>query len=213
MAIRLVIADDHPIVLAGMHEILSGEADFHIVATCSNADQTLDAVRRFQPEVLLLDLTMPHKDGLAVLRELSDAHSPTKVIVFSATLNSDKAVAAMALGARCLLYKDVEFPVLLKSIRQVARGETWVDPHLSTKMVETILSDPSARRRALTASLTPREHQLVRLVVDGLRNKEIAGQLGIQEGSVKSHLFRVYQKLGVTNRVELVLHAQLSGLT
>lgn len=213
MPICLAIVDDHPLLLSGLRQSLEQAKDMQVVAACRDGEEALEAVRRFYPEVMLLDLVMPKKDGLCVLRELRDAHDSVKVIVLTGVVDDKKAVEAMILGARGLLPKHADVSILLQCIRRVAAGSTWIDNDMSARMVEKLVHDASTSSQAKDAELTPREHELVRLVASGLRNKEIAGRLSIHEGTVKAHLFHVYQKLGVTSRVELVLRARENGLT
>jgi DNA-binding NarL/FixJ family response regulator len=207
MAIRLVLADDHPVVLAGLEQLLALEDDFAIVAKCTNGDQALRAVRGHRPDVLVLDLQMPGNDGLAVLGELAEARLPTRVVILTATLDEDDVLEAVRLGVRGLILKDMAPRLLVECIRAVAAGREWLDQGSLSQALNRLMRREAGVQEA-AGLLTPRELAVVHLVAKGLRNKEIARQLAITEGTVKIHLHNVYQKVGVDSRIGLTLWAQ-----
>lgn len=213
MPIRLVLADDHPVVLDGLSLLCSNAQDMTVLARCVKGDEALEAVRRFNPDVLILDLAMPGKDGLTVLRELRDEKRDTKVVVLTAAISDEQMIAAMRLGVRGVVLKELAPSLLLQCVRRVAAGGQWLETQSTGRMVDALLRNEAEGRPAKPAvALTARERELVRLVVSGMRNKEIGERLSINEGTVKAHLYNVYQKLGVTSRVQMAMRAKAEGL-
>jgi two-component system, NarL family, nitrate/nitrite response regulator NarL len=211
MPIRLVLADDHPIVLDGLENLFRLEPNFLVVARCRNGEEALAAVRRHQPDVLILDIRMPGKDGLTVLRELHREQLPTKVVLLAATLEEAEALDALRLGVRGMLLKELAPQMVVRCVRKVHAGEQWIETNAFGRALHTLL-EREAGERAAAGVLTPREIEMVRMVARGLRNKEMSEQLAIREGTVKIHLHHIYRKLKVENRVELTLYAQAKKL-
>ena len=211
MPIRLVLADDHPIVLDGLEKVFRLEPDLEVVARCVNGEEALEAVRRHRPDILLLDLRMPRKDGLAVLETLRESKLPTKVVLLAAAVDRREVLEALRLGVRGIVLKELAPRLLVECVRKVHAGEQWIEKRSFTGALETLLQREAGAREA-AAVLTPREIEIVRMVASGLRNKQMAERLFITEGTVKIHLHHIYQKLKVQNRVELTLYAQARGL-
>ncbi len=212
MSIRLVIADDHPIVLDGLEGLFKLESDLEVVARCVDAEETMQALRLHRPDVLLLDMHMPRGEGLRVLAQMRDEGLTTLPVILAASLDDAEVVAALRLGARGIVLKEVASQQVVQCVRKVHAGEQWVEPRASGRAME-IMRRREAGSRETAKVLTPREIELVRLVAGGLRNKEIAERVHITEGTVKIHLHNIYRKLEVQSRVELVLYAQANGLT
>ena len=211
MTVHLVLADDHPIVLDGLESLFRLEPDFQVVARCINGEETLVAVRRHRPDILILDLRMPRGDGLEILRTLRREKLPTKVVLLAAALEEDEILDALRLGVRGVVLKELAPQLLVECVRKVHAGEQWLEKQLSSRVLETLLRR-EAGGRAASSVLTPREIEIVRMVASGLRNRELARRLGVTEGTVKIHLHNIYKKLKVQSRVELVLHAQSNKL-
>jgi DNA-binding NarL/FixJ family response regulator len=209
--IRLVLADDHPIVLDGLENLFRLQPNFQVVARCLNGEETLAAVRRHRPDVLLLDIHMPGKDGLTVLRELQREKLPTKTVLLAAVLEEGEALDALRLGVRGMLLKELAPQMVVRCVRKVHLGEQWIETHAFGCALHTLLQREAGEREAVRV-LTPREGELLRMVARGLRNKEMSERLGIGEGTVKMHLHHVYRKLKVKNRVQLILYAQSKKL-
>ena len=207
MPIRLVLADDHPVVLTGLEQLLALEDDFVVLARCADGEEALRVVREHRPDVLVLDLHMPVKDGLAVLRELHGERLPARVVILTASLGTHDVLEAIRLGARGVVLKDMAPDLLVRCIRTVHAGGQWLERGLATAALNRLLEGEASARRAADL-LTPRELELVRMVARGLRNKEIARELDITEGTVKIHLHNIYRKVGVDSRVALTLYAQ-----
>lgn len=211
MAIRLVLADDHPIILSGLEQLFRLEGDFEVVARCTDGEQAIRAVLAHRPDILVLDLGMPVKDGLTVLREMKAADVPTRAVVLTASLDEDDLLEAVQLGARGFLLKGLAPELVVKCVRKVHAGEQWLERGLLVRATEKV-SRREAGAREAGKVLTPRELEIVRMVALGLRNKAIAEALSITEGTVKIHLHNIYEKLGVDGRLALVLYAQNKGL-
>lgn len=211
MPIRLVLADDHPIVLDGLENLFRLEPDFRVVARCVNGEECLAAVRRYEPDVLILDIRMPRYDGLTVLRELSREKHPTKVVLLAAALEEEEVLEALRLGVRGMLLKELAPQMVVQCVRKVHAGGQWVEKQAFGRALDTLLRREAGEREAASV-LTPREIEMVGMVARGLRNKEMSQRLSISEGTVKIHLHNIYRKLKVENRVELILYAQAKRL-
>lgn len=211
MSIRLVLADDHPIVLDGLETLFRLEPDFEIAARCVNGEETLVAVRLHRPDVLLLDIHMPRKNGMAVLRELQREKLATKVVLLAAVLEEEEVLEALRLGVRGMVLKELAPQMVVQCVRKVYAGERWLEKHAVTRLVDSLLRREAGEREAANL-LTPREIEMVSMVARGLRNKEMSERLSISEGTVKIHLHHIYRKLKVENRVELILYAQSKRL-
>ena len=209
--IRLVLVDDHPIILQGLQRLFEQEADIEVVRTCTKIDEAVDAVRAFAPDVLVLDLKMQDGHGLDVMRALKAEGRGCPTVVLTAAMQGDELTDAMALGVAGIVLKESPPASVVDCVRDVHRGERRIDLETLTRAVEHRRPRPHVSGER-TPPLTPRETEIVRLVAQGLRNKELAQRLSITEGTVKIHLHNIYDKLGVDGRLELVLSAQQKGL-
>ena len=203
--IRIVIADDHPIFRHGLRRLLESEPGMQVVAEASDAWQAVELSRQHLPDVLLLDLLMPNGGGMATLRELGRDSIPTRVVLLTAAIDRAEQLNAVQLGVRGIVTKETATTVLLDCIRTVVAGELWVDRDAVRDMAAALQLHP-ARRRPGTG-LTARELDIVAAIVDGASNREIAGQCGLSEQTVKNHLQRIFDKLGVSTRLELASYA------
>ncbi len=211
MPIGLVLADDHPIVLDGLEQLFRLERDFKVLARCRDGDETLQAVRKYRPDVLILDIRMPGRSGLAVLREMKREKLPTRVVLLTAAIDENEALEAIRLRVSGVVLKEMAPQLLVKCVRKVHAGGQWIEKRSFGRALETLLQREAGARQ-IAGLLTPREMEIVRLVASGLHNKEIAGNLLISEGTVKIHLHHIYEKLHVDGRLELTLYAQDKGL-
>lgn len=207
MTIRLVLADDHPLVLEGIARLIEHEPDLAVAARCGDGEAVLAAVREHQPDVLVLDLHMPRLSGMEVLRQAAAEGLSLRVVLLTAEIAEEALFEAVRLGVRGVMLKDMASDQLVRCIRAVHAGGQWLEHHLTGWTFERLLAREAARQKS-TKILTAREIELVRLVSEGLRNKEVAYRLGITEGTVKIHLHRIYEKLGVSSRVELANYAR-----
>jgi DNA-binding NarL/FixJ family response regulator len=211
MPITLVLADDHPVVLAGLEQLLAVEGGFAVLARCSDGAAAVAAVHAHRPDLVVLDLKMPTMDGLAALRALRDAALPTRPVILTASLGDRDVLEAVRLGARGVVLKEMAPSLLVECLRTVHAGGRWLEEGTVADALGRLRAREAAGREA-ARRLTPRELEVVQLVAAGRRNKEIARELAITEGTVKIHLSRVYEKLGVDNRVALTRWAQAHGL-
>jgi len=211
MPIRLVLADDHPIVLDGLEQLFRLEPDFSVVARCRDGEEALSALRAFRPDVLVLDIRMPGCDGLQVLRALQAESLPTRVVLLTAALEEEHLVEALQLGVGGIVLKEMAPRLLVDAVREVHAGGRWLDKVSSNRALERLHRRDVEGLEAVP-TLTPRELEIVRMVARGLRNRSIAEQLFISEGTVKIHLHNIYQKLAVSGRLELAVHARSKGL-
>jgi DNA-binding NarL/FixJ family response regulator len=210
MSIRVVLADDHPVVLEGLEQLFRLEPDITVVGRASNGAETLDVVRKSRPDVLVLDLRMPKLDGVGVVRELQGEDLPTRIVVLTG-IDGDQIQEAIELGVSGVVLKDMAAELLVRAVRQVHAGGTWIERNAATKTVNRLLQRDVATRE-ITAKLTPREIEVARMIAKGLPNKAVADQLRISEGTTKLHLHHVYAKLGLDGRMALARYLQSRGL-
>ena len=210
--VRLVIADDHPIFRDGLRRLLESEADFKVLGEASDGAEAVKLVRQLKPDILLLDLAMPKHPGLEALRDLSTPGNTTqvRVILLTAAAEKTQIVEALQLGARGIVLKDSATQLLLKAIQTVMAGEYWVGRESVSNLVQylrTLMQSSHDEARQRKFGLTPRELEIVSAVVAGFSNKEIAEYFKISEDTVKHHLSNIFDKLGVSTRLELALFA------
>jgi DNA-binding NarL/FixJ family response regulator len=209
--IRLVLADDHAIVLHGLKRLFEGHPDFRVVECCVDGEGAVEAARDESCDVLVLDLRMPGRTGLDVLKTLAAEKRRCRTILLTAAISDDDVVEAVRLGAWGVVLKESSPETLLECVRRVFRGEQWIDRETMTRAFGHAMQREAAMREA-SRILTPREIEIVRMIAQGLRNRVIAERLSISEGTVKIHLHNVYEKLGIDGRLELMLYAQDKGL-
>ena len=209
--IRLVLADDHPIVLDGLEQLFSTEPDLEVVARATSAEGALRALEEFRPDVMVLDLAMPGLDGLWVMEQAFERKMPSRIVLLTAHLDEAKLLEAVRLNVSGVVLKEMAPRLLVECVRKVHAGEKWLEKHSVARAMDRMVKRESELQR-LTRLLTPRELEIVRLAAEGLRNREIAERLTITEGTVKIHLHNIYEKLGVTGRPQLILYATREGL-
>src|SRR5689334_22309893 len=213
--IRIVVADDHPIFRDGLCKLLALEEDFQVVAQASDGREVLDVLQQYEPDILLLDLKMPGLDGLGTLQRLQAARNRTRVIVLTASDDKNEFVQAMKLGTSGIVLKQTATDLLIKSIRKVHAGEIWLDSHTTAAVIRQFVSadevpppqQAAAPRERERSPLSQREREIVALVAQGFKNKEMAEKMFISEQTVKNHLHNIFDKLGVSDRMELALYA------
>ena len=212
MSVRIVIADDHPVVRRGLAQFIADEEGLEIVAECADGASALEAVARHAPDVLIVDLRMPVMTGLEVLRRLQATPSPPAAVILAGNMSDDEVVEAMRNGAKGVVLKEMAPALLVACIRKVAAGGTWLEKEAVGRALEKLLRQDRSLEK-VREILTPREIEIVRMAAAGLANREIGEKLFITEGTVKTHLHSVYEKLGVKGRVQLANYAQEKGLT
>lgn len=209
--IRVIITDDHPLVLNGLDHLLREYPEFEVVARCSSGKEALEAVRSHRPDILVLDLLMPGMDGLEVARELHRTGEMPYVVLLTAQLHEDQLIEALHLGVRGFILKEMATRFLVACLRRVHEGGQWLEKDSASRAMAKLVRR-EAKGREIATLLTPREIEVVRMVAKGLTNKEIAAQLSIADGTVKIHLHNVYEKVKINRRAELVRFADEYGL-
>ncbi len=208
--VRILVADDHPIFRDGLRKLLEAEKDFEVVGEASDGGEAIEMAQQLKPDVLLLDLAMPRVPGLEALRLLGNSVETIKVILLTAAIERDQIVDALHHGVRGVVLKESATELLLKSIRCVMEGQYWVGRESVSDLVRivrdlTAIPEQGARKKSY--SLTPRELDIISAIVAGYTNKDIAEKFSIAEQTVKHHLGNIFDKLGVSNRLELALFA------
>jgi len=200
--IQIVVADDHPIVREGIVANLKPQRDMKVVAEGNDGVEALALIKKYLPDVVLLDLRMPRMDGLEVVTEVNALHLPTKVIVMTTFENQEDIQRSIKAGARAYLLKDCSHDILVEAIRRVYLGEVFLLPQMAQKLVD----------RMQEPQLSPRELEVLQSLASGRSNKEIGVQLFISEGTVKTHVASLLAKLGVAGRTSAVREAVHRGL-
>jgi NarL family two-component system response regulator LiaR len=208
--IRIVVADDHPVVRDGLVAILSAQRDFAVVGEAGTGEEAVRLATEQRADVLLLDLEMPHMDGVEVLQRLRERHSDVRVIVFTAFDADERILAAVRAGAKGYLLKGVPRDEIFEAVRVVHAGNSLLQPVVASRLLRQMSEEDSAAQGI--RSLTTRELEVLRLVMRGLQNKEIANELVVTERTVKFHVSSILMKLGAGNRTEAVAIATRHGL-
>lgn len=215
--IRIVLVDDHPIVREGLRKLLELEDDIAVVGEAENGRQALDVIEETNPDVLLLDLKMPGMDGITALQTLQHSPRKTRIIILTASEDKNEWVAAMKLGCSGIVVKQTQPDLIVKSIRKVHAGEIWLDSHTTAAVMRQFASPQdqlaaNGKGGRERSPLSTREREIVALVAQGYKNKEMAEKMFISEQTVKNHLHNIFDKLGVSDRLELALYAIHKGL-
>lgn len=203
--IRLVLVDDHVIFRQSLSEILKTQPDLQLVGDAGSLSEAEALLADRKPDVLLLDLRLPGEYGLDLLRRMQAVSPETRTLVLTGSDEPPDVVEAMRLGARGFVQKHNPTALILKSIRKVYEGEIWLDSAMTETVLHAFQTDAPRSPAASAPQISPRERQIVQLVVEGCKNKEIARRLFISEKTVKNHLSSIFEKLGVSDRVELAL--------
>ncbi len=212
--IRVLVADDQRVVREGLATLLGLLAGVEVAGTAANGDEALALAIKFRPDVVLMDLRMPHCDGVEATRRLRDHDASIKVLVLTTYTDDRSVIDALRAGARGYLTKDAGAAEIREALQRVTQGQAAIDPAVQHHLVSAIVTGPSTPPAPqLPAGLTQREAEVLTLIAQGLSNTEIAGRLVVSETTVKSHINHLFAKTGVRDRAQAVTYAFQHGLT
>ncbi len=211
MNVRIVLADDHPAVRKGLIQVFSEEGDLEVVAECCDGETALVAIREHAPDVAVVDLRMPRATGLDVLKRLQSEAVRPPVILLVGNISDDEVMEAMRLGVKGIVLKEFAPSLLVQSVRKVASGGVWLEKESVARVLDKLLGKEE-RAQSARSILTAREIELTVMTAGGLSNREIAEKLFISEGTVKSHLHTIFEKLSIKGRMQLAQFARENSL-
>jgi DNA-binding NarL/FixJ family response regulator len=208
-AIRILLADDHPVVRIGVRNMLKAEGNFEVVGEASDGDEAITQTLELLPDILLLDLYMPRLPGLEAMRAIMSGSPRVKILLLTSTITTQQVIEALQIGARGIVTKDALIDQLTGAIGSVMQGDYWINGRRVVNLVGALheLMQQAAVPERKTYGLTPRELEVVGCIVEGCSNRDIAKQFTISEETVKRHLSNIFDKTGVSTRLELALFA------
>jgi len=210
LPVRIVIADDHPVVRFGVRNMLAPEHGFEVVGEAEDGDIAITQTLEHEPDILLLDLQMPRLPGLETMRAIMSRSPGVKIVLLTSAITTQQLIEALQIGARGIVLKDSVAGDLSQAVRAVAGGDYWIGGERVVNLVKALhdlMQQAAAQPERKTYGLTPRELEVVSCIVEGCSNKDIAKQFSISEETVKRHLSNVFDKTGVSTRLELALFA------
>ena len=210
--LRIFIVDDHLMVREGLRMLIESQPGWKVVGMASNRSEALDQVKHCCPDLILLDLDLAGEDGLSMLPEIRESVKGARVIILTALTNPDVHRRAVRLGALGVVLKENASDVLIKAITKVHAGEVWLDRSMTGSLLREMIDQSPDSAEAKINTLSQRERQVIALIAEGLRNKQIAERLFISETTVTHHLSSTFSKLGVSDRLELVIYAFAHGI-
>ncbi|HEX6304625.1 MAG TPA: response regulator transcription factor [Anaerolineales bacterium] len=209
--IRILIADDHPVFRFGMRALLETESDLEVAGEASTGDEAVALADALQPDVVLMDITMPGINGIEATRQILDKH-PRMGVLMVTMLDDDSLFPAMRAGARGYLLKGAEGEETLRAIRAVAHGEAIFSPAIAERLTQIIAEPPPGKAKSPFPELTPREHEVLALISQGMSNADIAERLTLSLKTVRNHVSNILNKLQVSDRLQAALRAREAGL-
>jgi len=209
-AIKILIADDHPVVREGLFAMLSREVDFDVIGEAKDGVEAVNKAKELSPDVVLMDLRMPEMDGVEAMRQIKSEMPDVKFIILTTYSDDEYIFSGIEAGARAYLLKDAPREELFKAIRAVHRGESLIQPVVASKLLDRF--SELSRRTPSGDELSSRELEILCLMAKGAANKEISAQLNIAQSTVKTHISNIFQKLGVNDRTEAVTQAIKKGI-
>ncbi|EGK07738.1 response regulator [Kroppenstedtia eburnea] len=212
MPIRILLVDDHPMVLKGLSLFLGTREEMEIVGEANNGAEALEKVKQLRPDVVLMDLMMPVMDGVEATRRIKEIHPDVKVVVLTSFSDQDHVLPAIRAGAEGYQLKEIEAEELVATIRAAHQGKTQLHPQAAGHLVQQFTSESTGfREQDGLEVLTPREQEVLRLITEGMSNKEIAANLVIAEKTVKTHVSGILNKLDLQDRTQAAIHAMKQG--
>jgi DNA-binding NarL/FixJ family response regulator len=213
VSVSVLVADDQALVRAGFRKILEADPEIEVVGEAGDGLEAVERVRRLRPDVVLMDIRMPELDGIAATQRLAEGPASPRVLVLTTFGLEEYVYEALRAGASGFLLKDVPPEQLLAAVHVVAHGDALLDPAITRTVIQEFAGKPAVRRElaARLDELTAREREVFALVARGLSNAEIAAELVVSEGTVKTHVAHVLLKLGLRDRVQAVIYAYESG--
>ena len=208
--IKILIADDHPVVREGLMSMLNRQEDFEVVGEAKDGVEAVKKTKDLAPDVVLMDMRMPELDGVEAIHQIKAARPHTQIIILTTYSDDEYIFRGIEAGARAYLLKDVPREELFKAIRMVYRGESLIQPVVATKLLDRLTQ--LSRRDPSGEELSKRELEVLRLMAKGSANKEISAQLSISQSTVKTHISSIFQKLGVNDRTGAVTEALKKGI-
>jgi len=207
--VRIVLADDHPVVRIGVRNMLTESDGFEVIGEASDGDEAITQTLELQPDILLLDLLMPRLPGLEALRAIMNGSPTVKILMLTSTITTQQIIEALQIGARGIVLKDALGDALRTAIRTVVGGDYWIGGKRVVNLLSALheLMQQAAEPPRKTYGLTPRELEVVGAIVEGCANRDIAQQFHLSEETVKRHLSNIFDKTGVSTRLELALFA------
>lgn len=203
--IRILIADDHSMVREGLKQLVELEDDIIVVAQAGNGSETIEKIIEYKPDVVLLDINMPEMNGLEVLSYLSENEIDANVLVLTIHNEVEYLYKAVEIGVKGYVLKDSESDVLIRAIRSIHEGESYIQPNMASLLFKKMNSDDNSS--ASNSKLTKREIEVLKLITEGMLNKEIAHKLCISEKTVKNHVSNIFKKIEVSDRTQAAVFA------
>ncbi|MFQ6026343.1 MAG: response regulator [Dehalococcoidia bacterium] len=210
-SMRVLIADDHPVVMEGLRGLMDTEPDIELIGEAHDGLEAVQLAQSLQPDVILLDLMMPRKDGISAIKEIKENDPDARILVLTSFADDDRVFSAVKAGALGYLLKDTGPEELVNSLWGVCRGEPSLHPTIALKLMRE-LNDPPADLPPTNEPLTHREEEVLRLIAQGMSNQEMSEQLTVAEATVSKHVSTILGKLHLANRTQAALYALRQGL-
>ncbi len=204
--INILIADDHSMVREGLKQLIELEEDIEVIAQAGNGTEAVDKIQQYNPDVVLLDINMPIMNGLEVLKQLNENKIKTKVLILTIHNEIEYLHKAIEIGVQGYVLKDSEADVLIKAIRTINKGESYIQPNLASLLFKRMNSSTEDKTFGVS-KLTKREIEVLKLITEGMLNKEIAHRLCISEKTVKNHVSNIFKKINVSDRTQAAVYA------
>jgi DNA-binding NarL/FixJ family response regulator len=211
---RVLIADDDHLIRAGLVELLAADPTIEVVGQASTGREALERTRRLDPDVVLMDVRMPDLDGIAATHELTRAAARSRVLILTTFEQDDYIFGALRAGASGFLLKRTRPEELIAAVHTIADGDSLLSPSVTRRVIDRMAQQPTPALtdEAKLAELTPREREVLELVARGLANREIANELVVEESTIRTHVKRILMKLGLRDRVQIVIFAYETGI-